>query len=125
MIFVFGSNLNGVHGKGAALHAVRKYGAVYGVYNGRQGNAYAIPTKSTPYKTLDLELIKCYVDKFISYATENPDELFFVTQIGCGLAGYTPKDIAPMFINSPKNCIFDIAWRDYLPDYQYHTGDDK
>lgn len=102
-IFVFGSNLQGRHGKGAALTARLNHGAIYGVASGRQGDSYAIPTKETPYKTLDLETIKLYVDKFQAYAYLHPEDTFNVTAIGCGLAGYTPKEIAPLFDNVAPN----------------------
>ena len=95
-IFVFGSNEAGRHGKGAAKLA-RKWGAEYGNPSGRQGSTYAIPTKDKKVKTLPIENIKTYVDQFISYAEDNPEFHFLVTEIGCGLAGYHPSDIAPLF----------------------------
>lgn len=110
-VFVFGSNLEGRHGKGAALEAKKNWGAVYGVGYGRQGNSYAIPTKSTPYKPLDLETIKLYVDKFQAYAILHPDDTFLVTPIGCGLAGYTPQQIAPMFDKVAENVILPIEFK--------------
>ena len=104
MIFVFGSNLAGRHGKGAALYAKQHHGAVYGVGVGRTGNAYAIPTKDEKIKTLPLDRINCYVQQFLSYARANPSLTFQVTAIGCGLAGYKPAQIAPMFREAPANC---------------------
>ena len=86
-VFVFGSNLAGKHGKGAALHASREHGAVRGVGVGRTGNAYAIPTKDAGLRTLPLSEIKGYVLEFLRYAKAHPDLRFEVTRIGCGLAG--------------------------------------
>jgi len=110
MIFVFGSNLAGRHGKGAALTARRKYGAKYGQGVGRQGESYAIPTKDGLLRTLPLSVINGYVEDFLEYARDNPHELFLVTKIGCGLAGYTSEQIAPMFRSATTNCIFDTEW---------------
>jgi hypothetical protein len=110
-IFVFGSNLAGRHGKGAALTAYRKHGAIYGQGVGMQGNSFAIPTKDENLNTLPVNKIAKYVDKFINYAALNPDLTFQVTRIGCGLAGYEDSDIAPLFINAPSNCILPAGWR--------------
>lgn len=109
-IFVFGSNRQGRHGKGAAKYAKDHYGAVYGQAEGLQGHSYAIPTKMTPYLSLSLDQIKVHVDKFIEFATANPDKTFEVTRIGCGLAGYTDEDIAPMFRTAPANCNLPEGW---------------
>lgn len=103
MIFVFGSNLAGRHGKGAALEARQRYGALYGQGEGLQGNSYAIPTKDRNIKTLPLEHIKVFVERFIDFATAHPELHFAVTAIGCGLAGYSPPDIAPFFKRVPAN----------------------
>ena len=97
MIFVFGSNLAGRHGKGASLDARKKHGAVYGQGVGLQGNSYAIPTKDETLKTLPLNVIRGYVNQFLSFAMMNPHLQFQVTPVGCGLAGYKPNQIAPMF----------------------------
>lgn len=109
-IFVFGSNLAGRHGKGAALHARQMHGAVYGVGVGRTGNAYAIPTKDERIKTLPLERIEKYVADFLAYAKDHPEMTFRVTRIGCGLAGYMDHQIAPMFKGAPKNCVLPGEW---------------
>jgi len=111
MIFVFGSNLAGRHGKGAALTAVKEYGASYGVAYGLQGSSYAIPTKDAQLKTLPLSEIEKYVKMFIEFAYEHPSLTFQVTRIGCGLAGYSDADIHPMFANAPDNCILPTGWR--------------
>ncbi|HKM31676.1 MAG TPA: hypothetical protein VJX89_05940, partial [Bacteroidales bacterium] len=85
-IFVFGSNLSGAHGGGAALLAVNKFGAVWGRGIGLQGQSYAIPTMHG-----GPEAIKPYVDEFIQFAERHPDLTFLVTEIGCGIAGFTPS----------------------------------
>ena len=96
-IFVFGSNQNGRHGKGAAKTALG-WGAKWGQAEGLQGRTYGIPTKDASVRrTLSLDEIRPYVDRFIEFAKESPDLVFLVTEIGCGLAGYKPKDIAPLF----------------------------
>jgi hypothetical protein len=110
-VFVFGSNLAGRHGKGAALTAYRNHGAIYGQGMGLQGNSYAIPTKDEEINTLPLHKIKQYVDVFIKFAILNPEMKFEVTRIGCGLAGYEDHDVAPMFKNAPENCILPVGWR--------------
>jgi hypothetical protein len=110
-IFVFGSNLAGRHGKGAALHARKMCGAVYGQGVGLQGNSYAIPTKDVRLNTLALSDVRHYVENFKSFAAANPHLTFEVTAIGCGLAGYKPEQIAPMFKDAPENCILPDAFR--------------
>ncbi len=110
-VFVFGSNLAGRHGKGAALTAYRNHGAIYGQGVGMQGNSYAIPTKDEQLNTLPLHKIKQYVDTFIKFAVLNPEMKFEVTRIGCGLAGYEDHEIAPMFKAAPQNCILPVGWR--------------
>jgi hypothetical protein len=112
-IFVFGSNLAGRHGRGAALTAFRQHGAVYGKGHGLHGNSYAIPTKDEHIQTLPLNRIRKYVEQFIRFASLNPDMTFKVTAIGTGLAGYAEQDIAPMFVGAPLNCILPIGWRNY------------
>lgn len=96
-IFVFGSNLAGRHGKGAALWARQHRGAMYGRGEGRQGDSYAIPTKDANLRTLPTDTIAQHVVRFLEYALSNPHLAFEVTPIGCGLAGYKPSDIAWMF----------------------------
>ena len=105
-IFVFGSNLAGRHGKGSAKYAMYEYGAVYGVGVGRTGDAYAIPTKGYSLEVLPLYVIKHHVEDFLKYAKDNPGLRFEIVNIGCGLAGYTPQQIAPMFKGAPSNCLF-------------------
>lgn len=99
-VFVFGSNLSGFHGGGAARLAHEKFGAVWGVGIGSQGQSYAIPTKSEGIKrTLTLDEIKPYTDGFIFFASRFKRFDFLVTEVGCGLAGLSIEDIAPMFFD--------------------------
>lgn len=117
-IFVFGSDLQGRHGKGAALYAMQHHGAIRGVGEGRQGNSYAIPTKRTPWTALPLDEIAVRVDTFKMYAAKHPDDRFNLTPIGCGHAGYYPWQIAPLFEWSPSNVIMP-DW--FLPFLQLST----
>lgn len=97
-IFVFGSNLSGWHGGGAARTAKIYFGAQENVGVGRTGQCYAIPTKSHGItRTLLIEEIKPFVDNFIKYAKAHPELTFLVTEVGCGLAGILPVCIAPLF----------------------------
>ena len=91
-IFVFGSNLAGAHGGGAARIAYKFFGAVYGQGVGLQGQSYAIPTMQGGVDT-----VKPYVDEFIKFASMHPEYRFLVTRIGCGIAGFKPDDMAPLF----------------------------
>ena len=110
MIFVFGSNLAGIHGAGAALYARRVHGAAIGIGVGRTGNAYGIPTKDTKIRTLSLAVIREHVNDFLKYAAAHPELEFEVTKIGCGLAGYKEDQIAPMFVGASDNCILPHGW---------------
>jgi len=103
-IFVFGSNLAGRHGKGSAKEAFMHHGAVYGQGVGLQGRSYAIPTKDKSLKKMPLHDIEPYVSEFMGFAREHPEMTFDIVAIGCGLAGYTPEQIAPMFRGVPENC---------------------
>lgn len=94
-VFVFGSNLLGKHMSGAARTAFEKFGAQMGIGLGLQGQSYAIPTMN-----VDLSLIESYVRTFILYAKNNLKNRFYVTPIGCGIAGYKPEQIAPLFIEA-------------------------
>ena len=91
-IFVFGSNLAGMHGGGAARMACRCFGAVWGQGVGLQGQSYAIPTMQG-----GVETIRPYVDEFIDFARRHPHLKFLVPEVGCGIAGFTPDEIAPLF----------------------------
>ena len=91
-IFVFGSNLQGMHGGGAARLAYEKFGAIWGQGVGLQGQSYGIPTMHG-----GVEDIKPYVDEFIEFAKSHPELTFLVTRIGCGIAGFRDEEIAPLF----------------------------
>lgn len=91
-IFVFGSNLSGMHGGGAARLAYQKFGAIWGQGVGLQGQSYGIPTMQGGVDT-----IKPYVDEFIEFAKTHPQLKFLVTEIGCGIAGFSVEEIAPLF----------------------------
>ena len=94
-VFVFGSNLGGFHAGGAARVAVEKFGAVWGQGVGLQGQSYAIPTMHG-----GVDVIKPYVDEFIAFAREHRELKFLVTPIGCGIAGFTVEEIAPLFADA-------------------------
>jgi len=113
-IFVFGSNLAGRHGKGAALFALKNHGAVYGRGRGLQGNSYAIPTKDEHIRTLPLGAIRTHVGRFLEFAGKFPDTAFMLTPIGCGLAGYKPEQIAPFFKGAPSNVILPPEFKSVL-----------
>ncbi|MDD5001531.1 MAG: SLOG family protein [Thiomonas arsenitoxydans] len=117
-VFVFGSNLAGIHGAGAALHAARWCGARRGQGEGIMGAqsddllpaCYAIPTKRTPQEGLPLEAVAQHVEAFKSYARDCPKLTFQVTRIGCGLAGFADDQIAPLFHDAPANCLLPGLW---------------
>lgn len=91
-VFVFGSNLGGFHAGGAARAALDHFGAIWGQGVGLQGQSYAIPTMHG-----GVEAIRPYVDQFIGFAQSHPDLYFYVTRIGCGIAGFADEEIAPLF----------------------------
>ena len=114
-VFVFGSNLAGRHGKGAAKEALKTYGAIYGCGVGRQGNSYAIPTKDGKLQTLPLKTIRKYYGNFLEHVSLNKEDKFFLTPIGCGLAGYTKDQILNGVIKGwnqgiPNNIYFTKEW---------------
>ena len=113
-IFVFGSNLAGIHGAGAAQAARLYYGAVPGIGKGPIGRSYAIATKDAQFNCLSLEEIKPQVEEFVQYTKDHPEYEFFVTRVGCGLAGNLDEDIAPMFKGCGDNCDFAEDWKEYL-----------
>lgn len=94
-IFVFGSNLQGSHGGGAAAIAAKKFGAIWGQGVGLQGQSYGIPTMHG-----GVAEIKPYIDEFIEFAKQNPNLNFLVTRIGCGIAGFTEEEMAPLFADA-------------------------
>lgn len=113
-VFVFGSNLAGIHGAGAARVAYDKFGAVWGEGAQPKGQSYPIPTKDFEIKTLPLSSIEPFVRIFLNHARDHNDQQFFITRIGCGLAGYKDSDIAPMFKGASDNCNYPQEWKEYL-----------
>ena len=89
-VFVFGSNASGFHAGGAAAQAMNRFGAIWGQGEGLQGRSYAIPTME------GIENMKAAIDRFVQYATQHSELRFLVTRIGCGIAGYSPREIAPL-----------------------------
>ncbi|MBR5784642.1 MAG: hypothetical protein IKY43_05690 [Bacteroidales bacterium] len=110
-IFVFGSNLQGHHGGGAALIAYEKFGAVWNEGVGLHGKTYAIPTMHG-----GVDDIKPYVDEFIDFAKENKQYKFLVTRIGCGIAGFKDHEIAPLFAKALEleNVYLPLSFLEYL-----------
>ena len=115
-IFVFGSNLDGEHYGGAARMAYERFGAEWGVGVGRTGRCYAIPTMHG-----GVEDIKPYVDEFVEYAKTHPDNRFLVTRVGCGIAGFTDKEIAPLFKDALElpNVNFSKEWLKVLTHEEF------
>ncbi len=111
-IFVFGSNLAGIHGGGAAFDALSKFGAIYGQGIGLQGNSYGIPTKDDNIETLPLDIIEKHIVDFIDFAKTHLELEFLVTQVGCGLAGYSIEQISSIFkkYDLSKNVILPEAF---------------
>jgi hypothetical protein len=105
-VFVFGSNEEGNHYAGAAKFAQERCGAQPGVGTGPTGRAYAIPTMH------GMGRLREEVRRFLDYAAEHPEQSFFVTRVGCGLAGYQDNGIAPLFLHAPENCLLPLGWRD-------------
>ena len=111
-IFVFGSNLKGMHGGGAARIAYDKFGAIWGQGVGLQGQSYGIPTMHG-----GLDVIKPYIDEFIDFAKSHHELKFLVTRIGCGIAGFSDEEMAPLFkdaieienIYLPKNFYYILV----------------
>lgn len=109
-IFTFGSNLASVHGAGAALTAARFYGAKRGVAEGLQGTSYALPTKDEKLRPLSIDRIAEHAQRFIAFARSRPDLQFQLTRVGCGLAGHTDAEIAPLFLDAPDNVLRPCRW---------------
>ena len=115
-IFCFGSNLSGIHGAGAARHAMLHHGATMFQGSGLQGSSYALPTKGVNISFMPLEEIGGHVDAFISFAKSRPDLTFRVTRVGCGLAGFKDEEIAPLFRDALElpNVRLPQGWRHYI-----------
>lgn len=117
-VFVFGSNLAGIHGAGAAKIAYEKFGAFWGKgVGGPYGRSFAIPTKNNKIQTMPLSDIEVFVRAFVEFTqAQNLYEIrpqWFVTRVGCGLAGYKDEQIAPMF-KGAVDCSFAEQWKEYL-----------
>ena len=112
-IFVFGSNLEGSHGGGAAKTAHNKFGAIWGQGVGLQGQSYGIPTRHG-----GMEEIRPYVEEFIDFARSNPDLTFLVTRVGCGIAGFHDSEIAPLFTEATEvaNIFLPESFWQYLTE---------
>lgn len=123
-IFVFGSNLSGRHGRGAAKTAL-KFGAIYGKAEGIQGNSYAIPTVNKYINgPLPLKEIQIYVNNFYEYAKEHQEYIFLITEIGCGLAGLTVEEIAPLFKKFINLSNITLPSR-FIYTYKMNDGNEK
>lgn len=116
---VFGSNLSGAHEGGAARYAHLNHGAEMGVGEGLTGTAYALPTVGCNFTTMTLAKVKEHVNTFINFAYDHPELEFKVTRVGCGIAGFTDEQIAPMFERAPYNCFFDEKWLEFLPNADF------
>lgn len=112
-IFVFGSNLAGRHGAGAARDAREHFGAIYGQGIGLQGRSYGIPTKDHKVQTLPLAEVRRHVAAFLVFAAAHPEMHFYVTPIGCGLAGFRRSQIEPLFADMTANCRFSESWNEH------------
>lgn len=110
-IFVFGSNMAGIHGAGAALFAKKLFGAKQGIGYGLVGKTFAIPTKDQHIQTLPLSKVKQYIDSFLNEAKKLPNLNFLVTRVGCGLAGFKDEQIAPLFKDSTDNVLLPEQWK--------------
>ena len=106
-IFVFGSNLQGMHAGGAARIAYNNFGAIWGQGVGLQGQSYGIPTMQG-----GVETVRPYVNEFIQFAKDHPELTFLVTRIGCGIAGFTDAEMAPLFekAHNIENIVLPEGW---------------
>lgn len=98
-VFVFGSNASGAHGGGAALSAFERFGAVWGQAEGLQGQSYGIDTMS------GLDVFRDQAGRFVLFAGEHPELRFLMTEVGCGIAGYSPEQVAGFFAGAPANVV--------------------
>ena len=112
--FVFGSNLAGTHAGGAAKIALQHFGAIKGVGRGWAGQSYAIPTMNEHLQQMPLSQIESYIDDFKIYTKNHPKMKYFITAVGCGVAGYKVEEIAPMFKGISHNVTFSISFRPFV-----------
>jgi hypothetical protein len=103
-VFVFGSNAQGSHGGGAALVAQQRFGAVTGIGEGLQGQSYALPTME------GIEALEMATQRFVAFAEQHPELDFYLTKVGCGIAGYREDEVAPFFRDAPPNVIKPPGW---------------
>lgn len=103
-VFVFGSNVEGDHGAGAALTALHRFGAVTGVGEGLQGQSYGLPTME------GIESFREAAGRFVHFAAAHPECDFYLTKVGCGIAGYGEDEVAPMFADASPNVIKPAGW---------------
>lgn len=113
VIFVFGSNLAGRHGKGAALDALKMHGAKYGQGEGLQGGSYALPTKDHSIRVLPIAKIAEAAQRFLTFAADNPTKKFRLTRVGCGNAGFTDKQMGPLFKGYTKNILVPRTFKPF------------
>jgi hypothetical protein len=126
-IIVFGSNLAGVHGAGAAFDVMMERGfpAGLGVGFDIKARAYALPTKDQQIKTLPLDVVKLYIAQFVDFThilDKRSLAQFKVTRVGCGLAGFSDAQIAPLFKDAASICWFDLQWIPYMPPRTKYWG---
>lgn len=114
LVFVFGSNEGGHHGAGSARWAAENAGAIMRVGFGHHGRSFALPTKGPRIENIPIERVADYVYMFLTYARHHPELIFMVTAVGCGLAGFKDRDIAPLFQEHPDNCWFDTLWQNHM-----------
>jgi hypothetical protein len=111
-IFVFGSNTAGIHGGGAAWYASKKLGAVWGVGEGLTGQTYALPTCYKPGEPVTFGELMVYVQNFLDFAAVHPELQFFVSAVGCGIAGFHETEVGPLFKDATTNCDLPPGWRE-------------
>ena len=115
-VFVFGSKLNGAHIGGAAKLAIDKFGAINGKYFGLYGKSFAMPTLDETLQKINLKSLQCYINDFFEIAAAHPKKHFLITEIGCGIAGFTLAEIAPLFKDflTVENCSLPQTFIDLL-----------
>ncbi len=113
-VFVFGSNVAGLHGGGAAWYAKNKLGAEWGVGEGLTGQTYALPTCYVPGEPVTFDELIVYVANFLEVARAHTELTFFVSAVGCGIAGFEESEVGPLFKDAPANCDLPPGWRDPL-----------
>lgn len=113
VIFVFGSNLAGIHGAGAAKFAHEEHGAEWGVGEGLTGDSYALPTKDENIKTLPWPEVEENINEFLDHAETFPENLYILTPVGCGLAGYNKRGLWLVLkhrVGVPENVVLSHSW---------------